>query len=121
MPARGNTSQIAQRFDCLAVTLEMPFKDTVNVQFDLLVKIIIILLGLYYHLYSGPSFHRFGANPSTMTLVARGNQDNVPDPEVGWSPPRCLNMGAAMLNALARVLPHLRSPDPPAELTPASL
>jgi hypothetical protein len=32
MPARGNTSQIAHRFDCLAVTLEMPFKDTVRFQ-----------------------------------------------------------------------------------------
>jgi murein tripeptide amidase MpaA len=32
MPARGNTSQIAQRFDCLAVTLEMPFKDTVRIR-----------------------------------------------------------------------------------------
>ena len=27
-PARGNTSQMAHRFDCLAVTLEMPFKVT---------------------------------------------------------------------------------------------
>jgi hypothetical protein len=32
MPARGNTSQIAHRFDCLAVTLEMPFKDTVRIR-----------------------------------------------------------------------------------------
>lgn len=34
MPARGNTSQIAHRFDCLAVTLEMPFKDTVSNAFN---------------------------------------------------------------------------------------
>ena len=46
MPARGNTSQIAHRFGCLAVTLEMPFKDT----------------------------------------------DNVPQPEEGWSPRRCVRL-----------------------------
>ena len=70
MPARGNTSQIAHRFGCLAVTLEMPFKDT----------------------------------------------DNVPQPEEGWSPRRCVRFGAAMLDALHRVMPHLRSPNPPAKL-----
>eukprot|EP01052_Picozoa_sp_SAG31_P051144 SAG31_NODE_12006_length_978_cov_1.377702_1_plen_184_part_00 len=30
MPATVNTSQMAHRFDCLAVTLEMPFKDAAN-------------------------------------------------------------------------------------------
>lgn len=42
--------------------------------------------------------------------------DNVPDPAVGWSPPRCEKMGAAMLDALEHVLPFLRDPSPPAKL-----
>lgn len=61
-PARGCTAQAAQRFDCLAVTLEMPFKDTAN----------------------------------------------NPVPSEGWSPPRCAIFGAAMLDALVKVVPTLR-------------
>ena len=56
------TSQVAERFDCLAMTLEMPFKDNAD----------------------------------------------LPDTDVGWSPARCQNLGAAALHALDAVMASLR-------------
>lgn len=56
------TNQIAQRFDCLSVTLEMPFKDNAN----------------------------------------------CPCEVQGWSPERCINLGASLLPAIYEVLPRLR-------------
>jgi hypothetical protein len=54
--------------------------------------------------------------PTGLLLLLLWLQDNVPDPSVGWSPPRCAKLGAAMLDALNKVMPHLRTPDPPAKL-----
>jgi murein tripeptide amidase MpaA len=56
------SNQIAQRFDCLSMTLEMPFKDN----------------------------------------------DNAPDPEHGWSPGRCIRLGASSLDAIDAVVGSLR-------------
>lgn len=56
------TNAIAERFDCLAMTLEMPFKDAAI----------------------------------------------LPDPEVGWSPARCRDLGRACLDAIWAALPNLR-------------
>ncbi len=53
---------IAHRFDCLSMTLEMPFKDA-NV---------------------------------------------LPDPEVGWSPDRCADLGRSCLDAIWAVFPKLK-------------
>jgi murein tripeptide amidase MpaA len=65
-PGKANmtmcTSQVAQRFNCLAMTLEMPFKDNAD----------------------------------------------LPDAEVGWSPARCRNLGAAVLHAVDAVMSGLR-------------
>ncbi len=58
---------VAQRFDCLAVTLEQPFKD------------------------------------STF---------NTPMPSCGWTPQRAKRLGASLVDALGRVLPHLRPVTP---------
>lgn len=61
-PGTGNmtmcTNAVAARFDCLAMTLEMPFKDN----------------------------------------------DDLPDPVVGWSPGRACRLGAASLDAFAALL-----------------
>jgi hypothetical protein len=56
-----NTAFMSQTFGCLAVTLEMPFKDAAN----------------------------------------------SPVPGSGWAPSRCAKLGAAMLDALLRMGPHL--------------
>lgn len=56
------TSAVAQRFDCLSYTLEMPFKDNAM----------------------------------------------APDPVHGWSPARCLRLGASCVDALAAVVGELR-------------
>ena len=56
------TTYIADRFACLAMTLEMPFKDTVD----------------------------------------------TPNPELGWSPERCRQLGRANLDALYAVIDELR-------------
>ena len=56
------TNQIAQRFDCLAATLEQPFKDTVD----------------------------------------------TPDPIYGWSPRRCLRLGASAIDPIYSVIASLR-------------
>ena len=65
-PGQANLSMctpwVAQRFDCLSMTLEQPFKDNAN----------------------------------------------APDPVHGWSPARCQLFGAAHLDAMLRILPHLR-------------
>jgi murein tripeptide amidase MpaA len=65
-PRSGNmtmhTNQIAARFDALAMTLEMPFKDNAD----------------------------------------------APDAEAGWSPERCVRLGAAALDPMVAVLPILR-------------
>ena len=37
-------------------------------------------------------------------------------PEIGWAPSRCATMGAAMLDALLRVTPHLRAAVLPSKL-----
>ena len=55
------TNYTAHAFDCLAMTLEMPFKDNAN----------------------------------------------MPDPEFGWSPERCANLGAASLDAMLAVIDRL--------------
>lgn len=55
-------NQIAQRFDCLSMTLEMPFKDA----------------------------------------------KTLPDPEVGWSPARCADLGRSCVDAIWAALPTLR-------------
>lgn len=56
------TSQTAQRFNCLSMTLEMPFKDT----------------------------------------------DDRPEPELGWSPERCMKLGASGIDAIVEVIADLR-------------
>jgi murein tripeptide amidase MpaA len=56
------TNQIAQRFDCLAATIEQPFKDTID----------------------------------------------TPDPLYGWSPRRCLRLGASTLDPIYSVIANLR-------------
>jgi len=56
------TNALAERFDCLAMTLEMPFKDDAN----------------------------------------------HPDPNHGWSPMRCKQLGATALSPLLAVMPNLR-------------
>ena len=56
------TNWVAERFDCLANTLEMPFKDN----------------------------------------------DNVPDPTMGWSPERSIKLGEASLVAMLAVVDDLR-------------
>ena len=56
------TNQIAQRFDCLAATIEQPFKDTAD----------------------------------------------TPDPIYGWSPRRCLRLGASALDPIHAVIATLR-------------
>jgi murein tripeptide amidase MpaA len=56
------TNQIAQRFDCLAATIEQPFKDTAD----------------------------------------------TPDPAYGWSPRRCLRLGASALDPIHSVIHSLR-------------
>lgn len=56
------TNWVAERFDCLANTLEMPFKDN----------------------------------------------DNLPDPTMGWSPERSLKLGEASLVAMLAVVDDLR-------------
>jgi len=56
------TNWVAEEFDCLANTLEMPFKDN----------------------------------------------DNVPDPTMGWSPERSIKLGEASLVAMLAVLDDLR-------------
>ena len=53
---------VAERFKCLGLTLEMPFKDT----------------------------------------------DNAPEPVRGWSPQRCVKLGAALLNPLLDTVHQLR-------------
>ncbi|WP_427451276.1 M14 family metallopeptidase [Litorimonas sp. WD9-15] len=64
-PGTGNltmcTNFTAHRYDCLAMTLEMPFKDNAD----------------------------------------------APDESVGWSPDRCAELGAAMLDAMADVIGQL--------------
>ena len=57
-----STNQLAERFGCVAMTLEMPFKDN----------------------------------------------DDLPDPEFGWSPARSKKLGAACLDALLEVIDALR-------------
>jgi murein tripeptide amidase MpaA len=57
------TNQISNRFECLGLTLEMPFKD------------------------------------------CRSN----PEPEVGWTPRKCRALGAAVLEPLLYIHPHLRA------------
>jgi murein tripeptide amidase MpaA len=59
---RKCTDYLAQSFDCLSMTLEMPFKDTCQ----------------------------------------------TPDADQGWSPNRCRILGGASLDALSRVIDHLR-------------
>lgn len=65
-PGKANlgicSNALAERFKCLAMTLEMPFKDDAN----------------------------------------------RPDPERGWSPQRCKQLGADALTPLLTVLPKLR-------------
>lgn len=65
-PGKANlgicSNALAERFGCLAMTLEMPFKDDAN----------------------------------------------HPDPEHGWSPERCKQLGADALTPLLTVLPKLR-------------
>ena len=56
------TNALAERFGCLSMTLEMPFKDDAN----------------------------------------------HPDPEQGWSPMRCKQLGAAVLSPILAALPTLR-------------
>ena len=65
-PGKANlaicTNALAERFGCLSMTLEMPFKDDAN----------------------------------------------HPDPEQGWSPMRCKQLGAAVLSPILSALPTLR-------------
>jgi len=65
-PGKANmtvaTNWVAERFDCLANTLEMPFKDN----------------------------------------------DNLPDPTMGWSPERSIKLGEASLVAMLAVVDDLR-------------
>lgn len=56
------SNALAEKFDCLAMTLEMPFKDDAN----------------------------------------------HPDPQFGWSPMRCKQLGASALSPLLAVMPSLR-------------
>lgn len=57
------TNQISQRFDCLALTLEMPFKDN----------------------------------------------NDMPDPFYGWSPPRAIKLGESAVNPIYHLLDKLDS------------
>ena len=56
------SNAIAHKFQCLAVTLEQPFKDTTF---------------------------------------------NTPDAEFGWSAPRAMKLGAALVDVLHDTLPHI--------------
>lgn len=65
-PGQGNmtmaTNYVGETFDCLAMTLEMPFKDHIN----------------------------------------------VPDPQRGWSPQRCIKLAHTMLTVLHTMVDELR-------------
>jgi len=51
--------------------------------------------------------HRFGCLSVTLEMPFKDVYD-YPDPEYGWSAPRCRRLGASILDALAAVAPDLR-------------
>jgi murein tripeptide amidase MpaA len=52
--------------------------------------------------------NRFGAVAMTLEMPFKDN-DDLPDPEFGWSPDRSMRLGADCLGALHQILPELRA------------
>lgn len=93
-------AQVGQRFNCLAMTLEMPFKDYAEAPEPLQV-------GRPVDQASFPGAGSFIA-ASYQLYEFVWTPPSLPAPPQGWSPERSARLGADMLSAVLAVLPHLR-------------
>jgi hypothetical protein len=128
------TNAVAQRFDCCAVTLEMPFKDTADHPEPVQVRgrggvgeggggraqpCPLAVLGSLcprasLHPWAAcqpapcvPPGHAFPCGPSPGCLMSSRRDAHAARLQ-GWSPERSMGLGAALLPAVLEVLPQLR-------------
>lgn len=104
------SNQVAQRSGCLAVTLEMPFKDTDGYPEPKEVCVAAAagscLRCAYVRVFcASVRAHRNDRSCSLWLAAAC----LLPALLQGWSPQRAKKLGGAMLTAVLEVLPQLRA------------